>query len=408
MSQSLFGIEKGIICHQVNCKNAIGGGLSGAIINAFPVVEEKYHALFKKFKGEDLYGKKTETKVTDNLIICNLFTQFDYGNSAKTGEIYTNIEYLINAIKDEATKHPDKNIYIPYNIGCGLGGAKWDEVFKKIKDIGCPNLYLLDTLNSKNIKFIDADSSTFAKTEAKKVQENLQNAVIDSYTGIPDPVFKNLKFTEKEFNQFKGNCIRFLSKDMEYKTAEINEREQYVRITGLKDNDQYVAEYSYKEIYDRLKDMVIPERERYEKDEKIEGLDVLKEIIKDRSIVTDHMELVKDVMVSADFKELIVLGHIKLQVLKDNKGIIFTDMKNNLKIRHADLLYNNVGDYFVERSLVDDFPKMMESDGYTSWVDFFTDICNDIHQKYKDVQNIKGFIKESDETEVQQEYEERA
>lgn len=141
----IFGVDKGIICQQVNCQNTIGAGLSGAIGKAYPVVNEKYHEAFTKAKKEDLFGKVQLVKVEEELYIANLFTQFYYGNSKKTHQCYTDTDKLINAIDKLAEKSPDKSIYIPAYIGCGLAGGNWSEVTGRLFSLERPNLIMLDT-----------------------------------------------------------------------------------------------------------------------------------------------------------------------------------------------------------------------------------------------------------------------
>lgn len=141
----IFGIEKGILCQQVNCQNAIGAGLSGAIADKYPVVNEKYHEAFTKASKEVLFGKAQLIQVEDELYIANLFTQFRYGNSWKTHECYTDTEKLIGAIDRLAEKYPDINIYVPAYIGCGLAGGNWSEVTGRLFSLERNNLYMVDT-----------------------------------------------------------------------------------------------------------------------------------------------------------------------------------------------------------------------------------------------------------------------
>lgn len=142
---SIFGIENGILCQQVNCQNVIGAGLSGEIIKHFPVVKENYHKSFEGKQKGDLYGKYNVIKVDDNFYIANLYTQFFYGNAAKTGKVYTDEQKLLNAISEIASKNPDKEIYVPEKIGCGLAGGDWKAIVYYLNRLPYDNLNIVNT-----------------------------------------------------------------------------------------------------------------------------------------------------------------------------------------------------------------------------------------------------------------------
>lgn len=128
-------IKSGIIVHQVNCQNRIGAGVAGAIIKKYPKVQKSYSWLFTKMSKEDIYCKYQPVPVTDDLTVINLFTQFYYGNPKKTGKIYTNTKSLVQNLKLICDRYPDKEIYIPERIGCGLGGADWDKLVKQLEPL---------------------------------------------------------------------------------------------------------------------------------------------------------------------------------------------------------------------------------------------------------------------------------
>ena len=125
-------IPFGIIVHQVNCKKAIGGGLSGVLIKKWPAVKAAYFSAFIGHTPEEVYGTWNEVKVNDDITVINLFSQFDYGNAYRTKKQYTNVDYLVNGLKAIRSKYPNLPIYIPKYIGCGLGGADWNEVKKEL------------------------------------------------------------------------------------------------------------------------------------------------------------------------------------------------------------------------------------------------------------------------------------
>lgn len=129
----ILDINKGIICHQVNCCGAIGAGVSGAIIRKYPIVGKKYTELCKRSTKYDLFGTIQPIEINDDLTIVNLFTQLNYGNSKKTGIIYTDMAKLTASLRS-LLDNPDAYVYVPEYIGCGLAGGDWNEFMRIMQD----------------------------------------------------------------------------------------------------------------------------------------------------------------------------------------------------------------------------------------------------------------------------------
>ena len=144
-SIGLFGIKKGIICQQVNCQNVMGAGLAKAIYEQYPNVKIDYHKSFKHFSKTDIFGKYRLIEISQGLFVANIYSQFNYGNSNKTGIVYTDTQKLINAIKNISETYTQYNIYIPEKIGCGLAGGNWEYIKDEIKGIKASNLFFLNT-----------------------------------------------------------------------------------------------------------------------------------------------------------------------------------------------------------------------------------------------------------------------
>lgn len=135
---NILDIEKGVIIHQVNCMGKIGVGLSGQIIKKYPEVENSYHMFLSTFKDPRLVlGEWNYVSIIGkNLTIVNLYSQLNYGNAYKTHKVYTDIISLVKGLRDICESYfkiyDDENsytrIYIPYGIGCGLGGERWKRV----------------------------------------------------------------------------------------------------------------------------------------------------------------------------------------------------------------------------------------------------------------------------------------
>lgn len=157
-NKGLFGITNGIICQQVNCKGAYGAGLSKVIADKYPIVRDIFMKSYQE-NGESKLGSFEVIDVdswiveptinnpggVETLSIANVYSQFDYGNPAVTGKVYTNLPMLIRAIGAISSMYPTRTIYIPIKIGCGLGGEKWENVYENIKALELENVLLLDT-----------------------------------------------------------------------------------------------------------------------------------------------------------------------------------------------------------------------------------------------------------------------
>ena len=144
---SLFGVQKGIICQQVNCQGVMGAGLAKVIKGEFPEVFDSYAKSFNGKKPEDLYGKVGVVPVSQDLFVANIYSQLEYGRSG----VYTNEDYLVRGIAKVAQKYPALPVYVPKKIGCGLGGGSWASVLAKLGELKLPNLHLLDTWNKTSV-----------------------------------------------------------------------------------------------------------------------------------------------------------------------------------------------------------------------------------------------------------------
>lgn len=102
-------------------------------------LRDKYPQIFPSYKkycnsmGAELLGKIQMLTFTDGKIICNMFGQDAYGYDRNQ---YTNIEALktcFGKLRDYADKYK-LSIALPYGIGCGRGGADWNEVYGYIEE----------------------------------------------------------------------------------------------------------------------------------------------------------------------------------------------------------------------------------------------------------------------------------
>ena len=135
------------ICHQVNCQGRMGSGIAKQIKERWPVVYEKYTAAYKQredevFRGhygntlnvsETLLGHVQNIPVSDNLTVINMFSQQYYGYDGKK---YTSYDAFWDCLQGIVLTVPKgSRIGFPAKIGCGLGGANWEVIFKMIEQV---------------------------------------------------------------------------------------------------------------------------------------------------------------------------------------------------------------------------------------------------------------------------------
>lgn len=125
----LLDIQEGIIAHQVNCQGAFGAGLAKSIANKYPKCKQAYLDYVNTHPKDILLGDVCLYNVTDKLSIANIFGQFSYGR----GKCFTDYKALDKGFATLRQTFPDKPIYAPYKIGCGLAGGDWN-IVKNILD----------------------------------------------------------------------------------------------------------------------------------------------------------------------------------------------------------------------------------------------------------------------------------
>lgn len=114
----------------------MGAGLAQQIRTKWPVVytEYKEHVTLtnKVLKSWSLLGSYQVVSISDKLHVLNAFSQYGYGAGERQSE-YCAIERIFTNLYDDLTiKYNHTNIvtdiYIPYGVFCGYGGAKWEIV----------------------------------------------------------------------------------------------------------------------------------------------------------------------------------------------------------------------------------------------------------------------------------------
>ena len=161
INKDILTVNKGVIVHSVNCIGGVGG-LAGAIARKWPKNAEEYRSHVNRQKMPImLLGSVFEVNVAHNVIVANLFGQNNVGSNQRQTEysaIIAGFKRIANTTFYGNDKIPDysnheyylskltlNDIYIPYKIGCGLGGADWnivEEIINKIFDSSHFNVYI--------------------------------------------------------------------------------------------------------------------------------------------------------------------------------------------------------------------------------------------------------------------------
>ena len=126
---SILDIERGIICHQVNCRKVMGAGVAKQLRYKWPEVYRAY------MQNRQIPGKVQVVPVSADIAVVNLFGQVDYDSSKRQ----TNYEYIYLALLDlkrwcncfEYTE----NIYFPYGMSSGLAGGDWNIISAMIESV---------------------------------------------------------------------------------------------------------------------------------------------------------------------------------------------------------------------------------------------------------------------------------
>jgi len=107
----------------------MGAGLALQFKKKYPQIFDDYMAAYKA--GHLKLGNVVITKIHNNLYIASICGQENYGTNKN--QIYTDYNAVIKGL-DRIQKFSIENlvnpIYIPYLMGCGLGGGDWNTVIQ--------------------------------------------------------------------------------------------------------------------------------------------------------------------------------------------------------------------------------------------------------------------------------------
>lgn len=134
------------ICHQVNCRGAMGAGLAKQIKEKWPWIYDIYKRTCDSNIPRNLLGTSEFIRGNDMVYIVNMYAQIDYGRD-KCYTDYKAFKYCLMEIAKNVDKEKDI-IRFPYKIGCGLAGGDWNIIQKLIYEI----------LEGYNVEFYTLDS----------------------------------------------------------------------------------------------------------------------------------------------------------------------------------------------------------------------------------------------------------
>lgn len=110
-----------IICHQVNCQGVMGAGLAKQIKQRWPHVFTSYRNFLDR--SATALGHSQLVEVDENLFVANIFAQNGYGTNRRHTD-YGAVAKAFDSLSLKTIR--DDKVYIPYGMGCGLGGGDWD------------------------------------------------------------------------------------------------------------------------------------------------------------------------------------------------------------------------------------------------------------------------------------------
>jgi O-acetyl-ADP-ribose deacetylase (regulator of RNase III) len=114
-----------VIGHGCNCFLNMGAGIAKAIRQAFP---EAYSADWTTRRGDKKKLGTSSFVDYGNLVVLNLYTQFDYGPGLRAD--YSAIRECMVGIKK---RYSGKRIGLPM-IGAGLAGGDWNKISQIIEE----------------------------------------------------------------------------------------------------------------------------------------------------------------------------------------------------------------------------------------------------------------------------------
>ena len=127
---NLLSITQGVLIHQVNNKGVMGSGIAKDIRALYP----SHYTDYKK--ATLTLGSLVTTRINTEpfLGVIGIVAQDGYGYDRQY-TVEEHFESCLWKIADLHAKNPDIKYYMPFNIGCGRGGADWKVISALIWNI---------------------------------------------------------------------------------------------------------------------------------------------------------------------------------------------------------------------------------------------------------------------------------
>lgn len=139
----ILNATQNVIIHQVNCQGRMGAGVAKAISTKWPVVRTQYLKFCEGKAPEDLLGEVNLVKINDSWgsdcqYVANAFAQLNFRKKNDIGNVcctsYDAFHRCMSKIVNEFNHH-SVSYAMPYGIGCGLAGGKWNIIMEILDDI---------------------------------------------------------------------------------------------------------------------------------------------------------------------------------------------------------------------------------------------------------------------------------
>lgn len=115
----IFSVKKGIIVHGCNALGVMNAGVAKIVKELYPKAYEDYLSFLSSNRSS--LGKVCFSQVSDDLIIANAITQYEYGRKRR----YVNYEAVASCFEMIGIKGKEYHVHYPM-IGAGLGGGNWN------------------------------------------------------------------------------------------------------------------------------------------------------------------------------------------------------------------------------------------------------------------------------------------
>lgn len=127
---NMLEFDANVLCHQVNCKGVMGGGIAKQIREKLLTAQqfENYRSLCQE-RGSDLLGVVQYLPIDNKRSIANIFAQDGFGDGLQTD--YAALEKGLISIEADF-RNTGYRIAIPGYIGCDLAGGDWNHVYENI------------------------------------------------------------------------------------------------------------------------------------------------------------------------------------------------------------------------------------------------------------------------------------